>query len=97
MILFSYGYFNWFEKINTLLLRTQWFCEQLDSLNIEYYRNPFMNIVTLKSQYVPADIAHTYGLVPDTHDGFNKWYKVIMMSHVEIDDLSKFINALKGC
>ena len=97
MILFSYGYFNWFEKINTLLLRTQWFCEQLDSLNIEYYRNPFMNIVTLKSQYVPADIAHTYGLVPDMHDGFNKWYKVIMMSHVEIDDLSKFINALKGC
>ena len=95
MILFSYGYYNWFEKISTLLLRTEWFCEQLDDLNIEYYRNPFMNIVTIKSQYVPTEIAHTYGLVPDTHDGTNKWYKVIMMSHVEIDHLSKFINELK--
>ena len=55
MILFSYGYYGWFEKINTLLLRTEWFCEQLNNLNIEYYRNPFMNIVTLKSSFIPDD------------------------------------------
>jgi len=95
MILFSYGYYGWFEKISTLLMRTEWFCEQLDELNISYYRNPFMNIVTIKSEFIPENIAHKFGLVPDTHEGSNKWYKVIMMSHVEIDDLSKFIEKLK--
>ncbi len=94
MILFSYGYYGWFEKINTLLLRTEWFCTQMDNLNIEYFRDPFMNIVTLKSKYVPEDLAHKFGLVPDTHNGNNSWYKVIMMDHVEIDDLLKFVNEL---
>jgi len=96
MILFSYGYYGWFEKINTLLLRTAWFCKQLDKLNIEYFRDPYMNIVTLKSQYVPENLAHKYGLVPETHNGSNNWYKVIMMDHVEIDDLLKFVNELKS-
>ena len=96
MILFSYGYYGWFEKISTLLMRTEWLCAQLDELNIHYYRNPFMNIVTLKSEFVPENIAHKFGLVPETHEGNNKWYKVIMMSHVEIDDLSKFIEELKN-
>jgi glutamate/tyrosine decarboxylase-like PLP-dependent enzyme len=95
MILFSYGYYGWFEKINTLLLRTKWFCKQLNSLKIEYFRDPYMNIVTLKSKYVPENLAQKYGLVPETHDGDNNWYKVIMMDHVEIDDLLKFINELK--
>ncbi|MBI9040325.1 pyridoxal-dependent decarboxylase [Lutibacter sp.] len=96
MILFSYGYYGWFEKINTLLLRTEWFCNQLNDLGIEYYRNPFMNIVTLKSAHVPADLAKKFGVVPQTHEGENKWYKVIMMDHVEIDDLLKFIEELKS-
>ncbi len=96
MILFSYGYYGWFEKINTLLLRTEWFCKQLNDLNIEYFRDPFMNIVTIKSQYVPKNLSQKYGLVPETHDGNNQWYKVIMMSHVEIDDLLKFVNELKA-
>ncbi|MDF1516904.1 MAG: pyridoxal-dependent decarboxylase [Lutibacter sp.] len=96
MILFSYGYYGWFEKISTLLLRTEWFCTQLDELNIAYYRNPFMNIVTIKSEFVPEHIAQKFGLVPETHEGGNNWYKVIMMSHVEIDDLSKFVEELKN-
>jgi len=96
MILFSYGYYGWFEKINTLLLRTEWFCTQMDNLNIEYFRDSFMNIVTLKSKYIPEALAHKFGLVPDTHNGNNSWYKVIMMDHVEIDDLIKFVNELKA-
>jgi len=95
MILFSYGYYGWFEKINTLLLRTEWLCNQLDKLDVEYFRDPYMNIVTIKSQYVPQELAHKFGLVPDTHNGNHKWYKIIMMDHVEIDDLLKFVNELK--
>ena len=95
MILFSYGYYGWFEKINTLLLRTEWFTKQMDQLGVGYFRDPSMNIVTLKSEFVPAKLAHKFGLVPETHDGNNHWYKVIMMDHVEIDDLAKFVDKLK--
>lgn len=83
------------KKINTLLLRTTWFTKQMDALNIEYFRDPFMNIVTLKSEYIPENIAHKFGLVPDTHNGKNSWYKVIMMDHVEIDDLIIFVEELQ--
>ncbi|UMB59330.1 pyridoxal-dependent decarboxylase [Lutibacter sp. A80] len=95
MILFSYGYYGWFEKISTLLLRTEWFTEQMDALGVEYFRDPYMNIVTLKSEFVTEKIASKFGLVPDTHNGSNSWYKVIMMDHVEIHDLIKFVDALK--
>ena len=95
MILFSYGFYGWFEKISILLMRTDWFCKQLDELNIKYYRNPRMNIITIHAKFVPQHIAEKYELVPDTHDGNPKWYKVVIMDHVELDDLIAFLNALK--
>ena len=94
MILFSYGYYGWFEKINTLLLRTEWFCNQLNDLGIEYYRNPFMNIVTLKSSFVPVSLAQKYGLVPETHSGNNHWYKVIMIFFGQCINISSKIKLL---
>ncbi|HFS66626.1 MAG TPA: aspartate aminotransferase family protein [Flavobacteriia bacterium] len=95
MLLFSYGYYGWFEKISILLMRTDWFCKQLDALDIKYYRNPRMNIITIHAAYIPESIAEKYELVPDTHDGNPKWYKVVIMDHVELDDLITFLDALK--
>jgi len=94
LILFKYGPYGWFEKINTLLLRTNWLCKQLDAKRIEYFRNQFMNIVTIKSEYISNTLAHKYGLVPATHDNSNKWQKIVVMDHVEIDDLEPFVNDL---
>lgn len=96
MILFSYGYYGWFEKINTLLLRTEWFCDQLNDLEVEYFRDPYMNIITLRSHEVPTELALKYGLVPDSHEGENNWYKVIVMDHVEIDNLKGFVEELQA-
>lgn len=95
MILFSYGPHKWFEKISVLLMRTQWLCEQLDALNIHYYRHPHMNIVTMKSDKIPEKIAIKYNLVPDTHDENHKWYKIVIMDHVEIDHLEQLLEELK--
>jgi len=95
MILFTYGPYGWYEKISVLLMRTNWFCKQLDQLNIPYFRNEHMNIVTLYSSHVPNEIALKYDLVPEQHNDKNKWYKVVIMDHVEIDSLLKLINALK--
>ena len=95
MILFSYGPHKWYEKISVILMRTQWFCDQLDELNIGYYRNPHMNIVTMKSDKISEQVAEKFDLVPETHDGNNQWYKIVLMDHVEIDHLEEFIEAVK--
>lgn len=94
LILFKYGPNGWFEKINTLLLRTNWLCKQLDLKGIQYFRDPFMNIVTIKSKYISEATAHKFGLVPASHDNSNQWQKIVVMDHVEIDDLEPFISEL---
>ena len=96
MILFTYGPYGWYEKVSILQMRTNWLCKQLDQLDIKYFREEKMNIVTIHAEYIPEDIAHKYHLVPQKHDKDNKWYKVVLMDHVEIDDLMQLIDALKA-
>jgi tyrosine decarboxylase / aspartate 1-decarboxylase len=95
MILFTYGPHKWFEKISVLQMRTQFLCNELDQMNIKYFREPFMNIVTIHAEYIPKSIAEKYHLVPETHNHENKWYKIVLMNHVEIEHLTTFIAELK--
>nr|WP_294935511.1 pyridoxal-dependent decarboxylase [uncultured Flavobacterium sp.] len=95
MILFTYGAHTWFEKISVLQMRTEWFCRQLDQLGIRYFRNPFMNIVTIKAEGISEAVAQKFDLVPQKHDHTNQWYKIIVMDHVEIEHLSMFIETLR--
>ncbi len=95
MILKTYGKNGWFEKVKILEMRTDWLCKQLDELNISYFRQPFMNIVTIKSAGIPTELAHQFDLVPNSHNGDNKWYKIVLMEHVEVGSLQEFINNLK--
>jgi len=96
MILFTYGPFGWFEKVSVLQMRTQFLCHELDELNIKYFREPFMNIVTIYSEYIPEEIAVKFNLVPEQHNKNNKWYKIVLMDHVEVQHLTSFINELKA-
>ncbi len=96
MILFTYGPYGWFEKISVLQMRTRYLCEELDALGIKYFREPNMNIVTIHAEYIPKNIAEKYDLVPQEHNETNKWYKIVLMSHVEIEHLTAFINELKA-
>lgn len=95
MILFSYGPHKWFEKISVLQMRTQFLCNELDQLNIKYFREPFMNIVTIRAEFIPKEIAEKYHLVPETHNHKNNWYKIVLMNHVEVEHLTIFIGELK--
>jgi len=94
MILMTYGYFGWSEKIFVLQKRTDWLCEQLDQDDITYFRNPYSNIVTIESSFLSKEIAAKFGLVPDNHDTPN-WYKIVVMEHVEIEHLERFLQAMK--
>ncbi len=95
MILFTYGAHGWFEKINVLQMRTDWLCRELDTLGVRYFRNPNMNIVTIRREFVPVALAKKFHLVPQSHEGENHWYKIVVMDHVEIEDLAKFIAELR--
>lgn len=95
MILVTYGENGWFEKVKVLQMRTDWLCQQLTALNIDYFREPNMNIVTIKSSFIPESIAHQFDLVPQKHTGKNDWYKIVVMDHVEIDQLKKLLDQLK--
>jgi glutamate/tyrosine decarboxylase-like PLP-dependent enzyme len=94
MILFTYGPNGWFEKVSVLLMRTRFLCNQLDAMNVQYFREPFMNIVTIKAEYIPMVIAEKYDLVPQQHDENNQWYKIVLMDHVEVEHLTTFIEDL---
>ena len=96
MILFTYGPFGWHEKISILQMRTQWLCDQLDALGVTYFREPFMNIVTIQAHYITHALEEKYDLVPQKHDEDNLWYKIVIMDHVEVDHLSTFISDLKA-
>ena len=95
MILFTYGPFRWCEKIRVLQMRTEWLCEQLDSLDVKYFREPFMNIATIQAEYITSELVKKFDLVPQKHDENNQWYKIVIIDHVEIDHLITFITDLK--
>ncbi len=95
MILFNYGPYGWLEKINKLLYRTTWLATQLAAMNVSFYRHPHLNIIAINAEHVTQPLATKYGLVPDTHSGQTRWYKIVVMEHVEIDYLEKFLNDLK--
>ncbi len=95
MILQTYGPNGWFEKIHLLSFRADWLESQLNEIGIEFYRSQGSNIVTMRSDQVPHHLVEKYGLVPDSHEGNPNWYKVVIMDHVNVDDMVPFIDELK--
>lgn len=95
MILTAYGPYGWHEKINTLLYRTNWVCKQLDEMGVRYFRHPSLNIITIRAAHIPKSLADTYGLVPDAHDDSARWYKIVVMDHVEVEQLQPFLEDLR--
>jgi glutamate/tyrosine decarboxylase-like PLP-dependent enzyme len=86
MILVTSGPFGWQEKVFILQKRTQWLCEQLEQRNVSFYRHPNANIVTIKTEFVHAQLAKAFGLVPDNHHQ-PSWYKIVIMDHVTIEKM----------
>jgi hypothetical protein len=77
-------------------MRTRFLCDELDKLNIRYFREPFMNIVTIHSGSISKKLAIKYDLVPQKHSEGNKWYKIVVMNHVQVEHLTNFIGELKA-
>jgi tyrosine decarboxylase/aspartate 1-decarboxylase len=95
MILAKNGPFGWQEKVFILQRRTEWMCEELRKLNIDYYSHRWSNIITIRSKHIPLEVAKEFGLVPDNH-GDPKWFKIVLMDHVTIEKLMPLIQKLKS-
>ena len=92
MILQTHGPHGWQHNIDSLQVLTNWFCAELDYREIEYFRNPNMNIVTMKSKGLPTDVCKKYRLVADSYTSEPKWWKIVVMPHVSKETLTSFLN-----
>jgi tyrosine decarboxylase/aspartate 1-decarboxylase len=96
MILNTHGSDGWRTKISALLSLTDELCNILDLMGIVYYRNPEMNLVTMRADQIPAALAEKYLLVPDSHGDQAHWYKIVVMDHVKPAILRSFIEDLQA-
>ena len=96
MQLMNYGSKGWTDKMNELIERTNFVCNRLNDMEIEYYRNPFLNIVTINAQQISADVAMKFELVADSYESRPLWWKIVVMDHVDYPVLNKFLEALEA-
>jgi glutamate/tyrosine decarboxylase-like PLP-dependent enzyme len=94
MIIHAHGSVGWTVKMNELLQKTNEVCKALDAMGVKYYHNPYVNIIAIKSEYITPHLAKQFYLVPDTHDGEAKWYKIVMMPHVKQEVIDNFLSQL---
>jgi len=94
MILSKYGPNGWFEKIFVLQKRTDWLCKELNDLNLDFFRDPDSNIVTIRSSSITHEIAKKHNLVPDNQHEAN-CYKIVVKKHITIKNFYPFFKDLK--
>jgi len=95
MILMKNGPYGWKEKVFILQKRTEWLCQELNKLNLEFYRHPSANIITISAKHIKPEVASEFGLVPDNHQDA-EWYKIVLMDHVNVEKLIPLIDAIKS-
>lgn len=94
IILMHHGYEGWNVKMKKLNDSTAEICSELDDLGVRYYRNPFINIISIRAEYISKKLAEKYYLVADTHEGKPKWYKIVLMAHIKRGTIDAFITDL---
>ena len=96
MILKTHGSEGLKVKMKSLVDRTRSLGKKLEKLGIEFYHNPFINIITIRSKYISPVLAKKYFLVPDDHSENPNWYKIVIMDHVKQGAIDKFVLDLKS-
>ena len=69
----SYGAIGWKNKMNEPYNELTTSAKKLDKLGLRYFRNPHINIVTIRANQIPDAIARKYELVADTYEHRPSW------------------------
>jgi tyrosine decarboxylase/aspartate 1-decarboxylase len=96
MVLYNYGSEGWKTKMQSLSDRTTELCGRLNELGVEYFRNPCVNIVAIKSKYISRKLAEKYYLVGNKPAETVKWWKIVMMPHITRGIIDSFLTELKA-
>ncbi|MBL4606727.1 MAG: hypothetical protein JKY01_02725 [Pseudomonadales bacterium] len=91
MILRAYGSEGGIEFCHDIWERTNTLCDGLNALQVRYFRDPHMNIVTIDSAHISESITQKYHLVPNCHES-PLWWKIVVMDHVDTDLISNFLS-----
>ncbi|MGZ3450626.1 MAG: pyridoxal phosphate-dependent decarboxylase family protein [Polyangiales bacterium] len=94
MILMAHGSEGGSVFLRELVARTDRLCAGLDRLSVSYFREPHMNVVAMRAKDVPRAVAERFTLVPDTHEGEPRWWKAVVMDHVDDGAIDRFLHAL---
>lgn len=96
MILHNHGSEGWKTKIRALVDRTTDVCGRLDEIGIRYFRNPQINIITIRATDIPVSVAEKYFLVADSYEHEPEWWKIVIMPHITRGVIDSFINELNS-
>lgn len=96
MILRIHGSEGWKAKMLMLNDHTSGICNKLKEMNIEFFRNPFLNIIAIKNQYISEKLANKYYLVADSYTHKPKWWKIVVMPHVKRGTIDQFLSDLRA-
>ncbi|WP_143962846.1 pyridoxal-dependent decarboxylase [Litoribacter populi] len=91
MILKIHGSEGWKYKMASLLDLTERICKKLEYMGVEYFRDQYLNIITMKAKFISPKIAKKYHLVADSYEFEPKWYKIVVMPHVRQGTLDSFL------
>jgi glutamate/tyrosine decarboxylase-like PLP-dependent enzyme len=94
MILQAYGSEGGTEFVRSLLQRTDRLCEGLERLGVSYFREPGMNLVAMRAEHIPTELAAQFTLVPDNHEQTPKYWKAVVMDHVSEQMIDHFLSML---
>jgi glutamate/tyrosine decarboxylase-like PLP-dependent enzyme len=96
MILKTHGSDGLQVKMRNLTEKASSLGTQLTKVGVEYYQNPYLNIVTIRGKYISSQLAKKYSLVPDSHCSEPSWYKIVVMDHVKKGVLDAFLLDLEN-
>jgi len=91
MILNVHGSHGILKRMNELIEKTNFLCDSLTQLGIRFFRNKYMNIVTIRSDDISKEISEKYTLVPEKHEQNQVWWKIVVMEHVTMDLIQRFL------
>lgn len=96
MILQIHGSEGWKYKMETLCDKTERICKKLDRMGVKYFRNPYLNIIAIKANFISKELAHKYYLVANSYEFEPDWYKIVVMPHVKPGTIDSFLMDLEG-
>jgi tyrosine decarboxylase / aspartate 1-decarboxylase len=96
MILKIHGSEGWKYKMASLCDRTERICKKLEKMKVGHFRDPYLNIISIKAAHISKSLAKQYHLVADSYEFEPKWYKIVVMPHVRQGIIDNFLLDLEG-